>query len=823
MKRLSSILVFFLSIGLIVFYGSSSPTDSLNLSKYRVLQSSGDISLPPNSFTINNMFNISFEYDAKNTSITMAIKFNKPGKYFSIGLGNQMRDADIWVFEIINGEVTAKDYTGKGEFTPILDSHNDLERLGYEVTPTYSLVKFRRLLDTEDPQDVTIKQGNNDLIWAFGNTPTMSFHGGSAGTVQAPLFRGVSQASAGKGKSRRGPPQVVKVHTIVNMIAWGLFADIGIILLRLFKGTKYKIGRLILPSSVIHSVIMMSVIIMSIVVTATIIHHKLERSGSKVPGDEPATFHYILGLILLFLILLTVVTGFANLLILGSRKRSLRSGLSMKVIHRVIGVIIYLAAKANVITGAMLYEDGKWRVAIFIYLFVLLLVYLMVEACVFYQNRHSNKVVKNEGANKRKATKKQTALLEALGSYASRESLLVNFAELKWLMVGNRVYDLTHWIHPGGNNIIQACIGREVGRYFYGNHPLEGSKIKPYLHAGLTVSQMKRFCIGELKNHESVLVSTVSKQEGYSTLSTPWKIVSVTPITETVSQINFVSTDFFVKSFGTSLTWLGRHFRISFAHDNSPARLYTTALSLTEANHSLRQNIYKHFDSIMSDSDNTIDLNSHVNSLVEQEFMPFFVKDYAQFPKGLSHQLHQTEINSKKNSFRIEGPIGRGNELTSLSSGGHSIICGGTGILSQLDFLNVFLMKNMYEIVKEKAGKEKAEELNVYGIPFDDYMNGLSINLIGAFANEKEVLGLDIIKKLAEISNKYNRNNFTALMRGYSDENIKGTKERFTADFLKTTLGPDEERYYVVGPPKLNSHVFEALESIGVPKERIIL
>src|SRR5690349_6961548 len=51
----------------------------------RVLQSSGDVSLPENSFTISDSFTVNYDLNLNASTITMAIKFNTPNQYFAFG------------------------------------------------------------------------------------------------------------------------------------------------------------------------------------------------------------------------------------------------------------------------------------------------------------------------------------------------------------------------------------------------------------------------------------------------------------------------------------------------------------------------------------------------------------------------------------------------------------------------------------------------------------------------------------------------------------------------------------------------------------------
>ena len=786
----------------------------------RMLQSTGDTTLPSNSFTISDLFEIYFEFD--NTDITMAIQCNKPGQYFSIGFGSEMMmGSDMWVFQIQDNAITAGDYLGVGHRPPSLDTTaggtNDLVLLGYEINSAYSLVKVKRALDTGDSNDVPIHQGTMDLIYATGAKPTMTYHGPTRGALKAPLIQGVSglviEVSTSTGAEN--------VHAILNIVAWGLLVDIAVVAVRLLRGTQFRLGRVVISAQMIHSALMWVVFIMSTTVTATLLNRKGAK-GITLTGNRGHDFHVINGLVMLFLSVISLTTGMSNFTIIKTPKKNAVTirVQRFKLAHTVIGLTLYVFTKANIIVGCLFYDQGKWRIPVFIYLFVLLLIHLVLIKKYIDWKKYTNKA----GAKPLMGSlqKKHVALMTALNEGTAREKLLADFRGMKWVQLGNKVYDLTDWTHPGGNFVIEACVGQEIGRYFYGNYALEGTGMKPHKHSALVLNQIEKFYVGEIQDLESILLLKESKQEGKSCHQKKWRIVGTRSVSETVNQIDFVSQDFNVKTYGSSFSWLGRHFKVSFDRNDSSARLYTTALALTDANTMLRENAYKYFTEIMDgnlDAEFPTDTNTFQTAV---DYLPLFMKKYP-FKKAFSKAVHEVDISGNENNFRVEGPIGRGLEITPKTYGTHTIICAGTGILPFVDFLNLFLWKTMYQNIRIKAGIEQAKKMNVMNVPFDDYLNGVKINFIGAFANEREILGLDIIKKLAEISNKYQLNNFTAIINGYSDQYILGTKEFFTQEFLNKHVGLTEDKYYIVGPPMMNAQVHEGLVNLGVNKRKILL
>ena len=782
----------------------------------RILQSTGDITLPPNSFTISDLFEIYFEFD--NADIIMAIRCDKPGQYFSIGFGSElMMGSDMWVFQIENNAITAGDYMGVGHRPPNLDSKNDLVVLGYEINSAYSLVKVKRALDTGDSDDVPIYQGTMDLVYATGASPTMRFHGPSRGAIKAPLVPGVSgmviEASTSTGAEN--------VHAILNIVAWGLLVDIAVVAVRLLRGTQFRIGRIVISAQMIHSALMWIVFIMSTTVTATLLNRKGAK-GITLTGNRGHDFHVINGLVMLGLSVISLTTGMSNFTII---KTPTKNAVTIRVqrfklAHTVIGLTLYVFTKANIIVGCLFYDQGKWRIPVFIYLFVLLLVHLVLIKKYLDWKKYTNKAAAKPlmGGS---LQKKHVALMTALNEGTAREKLLADFRGMKWVQLGNKVYDLTDWTHPGGNFVIEAVVGQEIGRYFYGNYALEGTGMKPHKHSALVLNQIEKFYVGEVHQLESILLMKESKEEAKSCHAKKWRIVGTRSVSETVNQIDFVSQDFNVKAYGSSFSWLGRHFKVSFDRNDSSARLYTTALALTDANTMLRENAYKYFTEIM-EGNLEAEFSTDNTFQTAVDYLPLFMKKYP-FKRAFSKAVHDVDISGKENNFRVEGPIGRGLEITPKTYGTHTIICAGTGILPFVDFLNMFLWKTMYQNIRIKAGIEQAKKMNVMNLPFDDYLNGMKVNFVGAFANEREILGLDIIKKLAEISNKYQINNFTAIINGYSDQHILGTNEFFTQEFLNKHVGLTEDKYYVVGPPMMNAQVHDGLVNLGVNKRKILL
>lgn len=80
------------------------------------------------------------------------------------------------------------------------------------------------------------------------------------------------------------------------------------------------------------------------------------------------------------------------------------------------------------------------------------------------------------------------------------DEILSELPELKWVIVDNHVYDVGNFFHPGGNFIIEAVRGREVGRFLYGAYGLESMPGTEHKHSKKAFEVLARSYIGPIQN-----------------------------------------------------------------------------------------------------------------------------------------------------------------------------------------------------------------------------------------------------------------------------------------------------------------------------------
>lgn len=124
-------------------------------------------------------------------------------------------------------------------------------------------------------------------------------------------------------------------------------------------------------------------------------------------------------------------------------------------------------------------------------------------------------------------------------------------------------------------------------------------------------------------------------------------------------------------------------------------------------------------------------------------------------------------------SIFVEGPLGGGLEIPKDFSGTNVIICGGTGVLPFVDFLELLYFKVVYEILKSKNPEAADVLTNFLGVNLASFFSGdLNVTLYGAFRSEDEAYGLELIKRLSNASDAHGKKMFTASVTCSADKSM---------------------------------------------------
>jgi hypothetical protein len=211
----------------------------------------------------------------------------------------------------------------------------------------------------------------------------------------------------------------------------------------------------------------------------------------------------LIGLTVIILCVLQLVAGSITLYKLRNFKSGEESH-KFRVFHRVTGYALYIMTKINILIGttSSYYDASGWLV--FGILYFLLLIGSHIYIYISY-NQSAKKFDENPVAVRESSNPIHIGILKALEEGKSRNEIVQAYPNTRWVIYGNRVYDVTNWIHPGGNFILGQVTGREISRFLHGAYGLESTNMSPYTHSSYALKLLDSFLIGKLKGVESVL------------------------------------------------------------------------------------------------------------------------------------------------------------------------------------------------------------------------------------------------------------------------------------------------------------------------------
>ena len=123
-------------------------------------------------------FEIHWRSDEQNIYIGMKAKTNG---WVAVAFqpGSRMKNADMVLGLVKSGETTVLDLFSTGDFGPhppddeLGGAHNILEFGGSEDSE-FTIVEFKRALNTGDDYDLAVSSGENKIIWSYGSSDDMA-------------------------------------------------------------------------------------------------------------------------------------------------------------------------------------------------------------------------------------------------------------------------------------------------------------------------------------------------------------------------------------------------------------------------------------------------------------------------------------------------------------------------------------------------------------------------------------------------------------------------------------------------------------------------
>ena len=167
-----------------------------------------------NSFEIvKDKFFMSWEFNCDKT-IEMILKIKNKG-YFAIGFGRTMIDSDMIIVQLNkNKEMYINDFYSKEFVKPVTDKslggQNNIHLIENFTKDGFKYVHFKRKMNTSDKYDFIISQKLTPMIYAFSDSPVLTYHGFNRGTIFVNLFNKTKTSNNKKIKFLSNSFQIVK-------------------------------------------------------------------------------------------------------------------------------------------------------------------------------------------------------------------------------------------------------------------------------------------------------------------------------------------------------------------------------------------------------------------------------------------------------------------------------------------------------------------------------------------------------------------------------------------------------------------------------------
>lgn len=342
----------------------------------------------------------------------------------------------------------------------------------------------------------------------------------------------------------------------------------------------------------------------------------------------------------------------------------------------------------------------------------------------------------------------------------------------------------------------------------------------------------------------------ISRSTGKSAYSDNkvWLKHRQTRISDTTEIYEFTNDNYKMNTFYKGTEFFGKHYLVTF---NNKSRNYTNCTSLSVTNINYRANLINAYYKEVLNKDASYEDNFYDESIFYTDSLPLVLKTYE--GKGgitsetpLSWNMKNADVGTE---WIIDGPFGKGLELTPESCGNYVLLSAGTGFLPFADLLDFLLKKAIYMAAK-KNGNEKMASMVQPQQDYEKIFKNATFSFYGAFSTLEDFTMREVIEELHSICTANDFTWFKTAIR-MSKRKPKGTletldmetptkqnllgsgqknyasydkeapfgfpavKEYFdNVDFLKRAC-PKGSTIFICGPPTMNCTIYKNLRDIG--------
>ena len=317
-----------------------------------------------NTWNLDNSMTIKARMPST-TSIEFVITAPSTG-WCGFGFGSTMTNTDMFVAESTGSGVTFTDRYSTSQSAPGQDttSHITGSTSTSGNTNTYTI---SRNLNTGDSQDYAITDGSHNMIYSYGSSTSMSYHGAqNYGAITLTIDSTTRAVSISSGSVSIDTKNAT-IHGILLYFAWGVFSFVLVVSGRYFK--YFYLFRIY-----VHAIIGILVLILSIIAVGGYGESGRTRKSVNALGDAHTG---IGGLVITW----TIVSSSLGLIAKGIQKfvkyKTLFAKYSRWVHIWVSYLLIVYSHIANL--SGLYYFDSPYTYLYYVNLAVLALLHITIE------------------------------------------------------------------------------------------------------------------------------------------------------------------------------------------------------------------------------------------------------------------------------------------------------------------------------------------------------------------------------------------------------------------------------------------------------------
>ena len=230
----------------------------------------GTAFLPSSYNILTDKISLYWDFNITNNTIVMALVTDITLGWVGIGYdsedmaGSTSAGVDMTIFAISKDGVSASDYVSFGEAQPPLDINqgcqDNIQLLGYTINATKTVITYSRPIDTGDKCDTVLNPSDSyHMIWAYYDTPYLSYHFNNYGSVLTNFVQGASGKSAA---IKTFKSLITTIHAWFLVIGWGFLIDIALVFGRYLRGwNKYILVHALLAGIIVIGTLFLEIIL----------------------------------------------------------------------------------------------------------------------------------------------------------------------------------------------------------------------------------------------------------------------------------------------------------------------------------------------------------------------------------------------------------------------------------------------------------------------------------------------------------------------------------------------------------------------------------